>query len=116
MRIISATTAIGDEVVNPAGEDLGEVEEIMFDVNTGRITYAVLSFGGILGLGEKYFAIPWEALTLHEEHKHFVLNVPKEVLKNAEGFDKDNWPDFANPDWNIRTYEYYGYKPFWEMS
>lgn len=116
MRVISATTAIDDQVVNTAGDDLGEIEEIMIDINSGRIAYAVLSFGGILGLGEKYFAIPWEALDLHEEHKHFVLNVPKEVLENAEGFDKDNWPDFANPDWNLRTYEYYGYEPYWTTA
>ncbi|MBZ0303832.1 MAG: PRC-barrel domain-containing protein, partial [Anaerolineae bacterium] len=61
--LLSATTLIGDGVKNSAGEDLGKLTEIMLDVESGRVAYAVLSFGGVLGLGNKLFAIPWEALT-----------------------------------------------------
>jgi sporulation protein YlmC with PRC-barrel domain len=95
-HVMSASTLIGDKVVNEAGEDLGKVEEIMLHVPSGRIAYAVLSFGGFLGMGDKLFAIPWEALKLNEESKCFVLGVDKERLKNAPGFDKNNWPDMAS--------------------
>ncbi len=64
MRVLSASTLTGDRVRNAAGEDLGKVEEIMLDVPGGRIAYAVLSFGGMLGIGDKLFAVPWSALRL----------------------------------------------------
>lgn len=95
--MISATTAIGDAVVNDAGEDLGKIEEIMLDVASGKIGYAVLSFGGFMGMGDRYFAVPWETLSLDEKNHRFMLNVPKAKLEQAPGFDKDRWPNFADP-------------------
>src|SRR5512146_2098640 len=96
-RVLSAGTLTGDHVRNSAGEDLGKIEEIMIDVPTGRVAYAVLSFGGFLGLGDKLFAIPWDPLSLDETTHKFLLNVPKSRLENAPGFDKNNWPDMADP-------------------
>src|SRR5438105_9704065 len=96
-RVMSAGTLAGDHVRNAAGDDLGKLEEIMLDVPTGRVAYAVLSFGGFLGMGNKLFAVPWDALTLDEENHEFILNVDKQTLDNAPGFDKDNWPDMADP-------------------
>lgn len=114
-QVLSATTLMGDRVVNPQGEDLGKIEEFMLDLDTGRINYAVLSFGGFLGLGDKLFAIPWEALTINTDDHTFILNVEKEQLKNAPGFDKDNWPDQAQYEagWLLDVYNYYGYTPYW---
>ena len=113
-RVMSAGTLAGDRVRNSAGEDLGKIEEIMLDVPTGRVAYAVLSFGGFLGLGNKLFAVPWEALTLNERDHEFILNVDKEQLESAPGFDKDNWPDMADPQWGSQVFQHYGYKPYWE--
>ena len=114
-RVLSATTIIGDKVVNTAGEQLGSITELMIDLDGGLIAYAVLSFGGILGMGNKLFAIPWEALTLDAENHTFILDVDKEVLKEAPGFDKDHWPDNAKYEagWLLGVYEYYGYSPYW---
>src|ERR1051325_8418689 len=98
-RVMSAGTLSGDRVRNSAGEDLGKIEEIMLDVPSGRVAYAVLSFGGFLGMGNKLFAVPWQALTLNERDHEFILNVEKQQLENAPGFDKDNWPDMADPKW-----------------
>jgi sporulation protein YlmC with PRC-barrel domain len=98
--IISAGTLMGDAVRNSAGEGLGKIEEIMIDVNNGKIAYAVLSFGGFLGIGDKLFAVPWDALTLNSASQEFILDVDKEVLENAPGFDKDNWPDMADSTWH----------------
>jgi sporulation protein YlmC with PRC-barrel domain len=111
---LSATSLIGDGVVNPQGQDLGKVEDIMIDINSGKVAYAVLSFGGFLGLGEKLFAIPWQAMTLDTDRKVFILNVEKDTLEKAPGFDKDNWPQTNDTDWLTGIYDYYGYKPYWD--
>lgn len=113
-RVLSASTLENEKVVNAAGENLGRIEDYMIDLNNGRIAYCVLSFGGFLGMGDKLFAIPWQAMTLDTENKCFILNIDKERLKNAPGFDKDNWPDTTNPEWGTRIYSYYGVKPYWE--
>jgi sporulation protein YlmC with PRC-barrel domain len=113
-RVLGASTLKGDKVINLQGENLGDIQEIMIDLERGRVAYAVLSFGGFLGLGDKLFAIPWEALTIDMAEKRFVLNVDKELLKRAPGFDKDRWPDMTDPAWGAELYTYYGYKPYWD--
>lgn len=113
-RVMSASSLTGDRVRNSADEDLGKVHDIMIDVPTGRIAYAVLSFGGVLGVGSKLFAVPWSALTLDEDEKEFVLDIDKRRLENAPGFDKDNWPDMADASWRNEVYNFYGAEPYWE--
>ena len=111
--VLSATTLIGDDVRNPDGENLGKLHEIMLDLDSGKISYAVLSFGGLLGMGNKLFAIPWDALTLSPHEHKFVLDVPRDRLEKAPGFDKDNWPDFADRTWGTSLHAYYGREPYW---
>lgn len=113
-RVLSASSLAGDSVRNTAGESLGKIEDLMIDIPSGRVAYAVLSFGGFLGMGNKLFAVPWNAFTLDEEHKEFILDVDKKVLENAPGFDKDNWPDMADPSFGKQIYGHYGYTPYWE--
>jgi len=113
--IYRASKLIGADVENLQGEKLGDIKDVVLDPETGRITYAVLSFGGFMGLGEKYFAIPWSALTSKGGEKgDFVLNVDKDKLKNAPGFDKNNWPNMADRHWAQQVYTYYGITPYWE--
>jgi sporulation protein YlmC with PRC-barrel domain len=111
----SASTIIGNRVVNPEGEELGSIKDLMIDLDDEQIAYAVLSFGGFLGLGDKLFAIPLESLTFEAEDNTAILDVDKEMLKNAPGFDKDRWPDTAQYEagWLLDIYEYYGYSPYW---
>jgi sporulation protein YlmC with PRC-barrel domain len=106
-KVLSATTIIGDSVRNLAGEDLGEIEELMIDTQDGCIRYAVLSFGGILGIGDKLFAVTWNALQIRPEEHAFILDVKKEQLENAPGFDKDNWPDMSDPAFVSMVHSYY---------
>ena len=113
-RIMAADTLEGDKVVNATGEDLGELRDIMIDVPSGRVAYAVLSFGGFLGMGDKLFAIPWQALQLDTENHCFVLNVSKERLRDAPGFDKDHWPSMADQRWATDLHRYYETRPYWE--
>jgi sporulation protein YlmC with PRC-barrel domain len=115
-RVMSASSLSGDRVRNSAGEDLGKLKELMIDVPSGRIAYAVLSFGGVLGLGDKLFAVPFDALVLDEDEKDFILNADKATLENAPGFDKDNWPDMADQGWGSQIYRHYGIQPYWERA
>ena len=101
------STIIGQKVANEQGQNLGEVQDIVIDPQTGQIAYAVLSFGGFLGIGDKYFAIPWQSLHQGKKGDNLVLNVEKERLKSAPGFDKNHWPDL-NPQWAAQINEFYG--------
>jgi sporulation protein YlmC with PRC-barrel domain len=107
-RLMGADTLIGEDVYNRQDEDLGDIKEIMIDMHTGQIAYAVLSFGGILGMGEKLFAVPWQSLQLDTGNKRFVLDYSKEQLKAAPGFDKDNWPDLADAEFGGQIHGFYG--------
>lgn len=106
--LMGADTLIGDQVYNLQNERLGELKEIMLDMRTGRVAYAVMAAGGVFSLGERLFAIPWDALTLDTVNKRFTLAVPKERIENAPGFDTDHWPDMANPQWASQIKDYYG--------
>lgn len=112
--VLSATTLIGDRVMNRSGEDLGKIEELMIDLERGKVAYAVLSFGGFLGMGDKLFAIPFQSLKLDNDRNSFVLDVNKDRLKNAPGFDKNNWPSTADRTWGNQIHSYYGQRPYWE--
>ncbi|MCA1245362.1 PRC-barrel domain-containing protein [Massilia sp. MS-15] len=109
--LMGAETLIGDSVVNAHEEDLGDIKEIMLDMQTGQVAYAVLAFGGFLGIGEKLFAVPWQALHLDTANKRMVLNIDKERLKQAPGFDKDAWPDMGDVGWASSVHGFYGTDP-----
>lgn len=111
---LSASTLTGDKIRNADGDNLGHLEEIVIDLDSGRVSYAVLASGGFLGLGDKLFAIPWDMLTVDTENKEVIVDVSKEILENAPGFDKDNWPNIHDRSWVEDVYRYYGHDPFWE--
>lgn len=112
--VLSATSLIGTPIVNKMGEDLGEVKEIMLDTAHGKISYVVISFGGFLGLGDKLFAIPMEAFKVDTVGEKLILNVEKDKLKDAPGFDKDNWPETQDYKYHDEIYSFYGYEPYWK--
>jgi sporulation protein YlmC with PRC-barrel domain len=114
--VLSASTLAGDSVRNAAGEDLGKIDEIMIDIPSGRVAYAVLSFGGFLGMGDKLFAVPWNALKVDEDEKCFILNVDRRTIEQAPGFDKDNWPDMSDTGWGTQITAYYQVEPYWEKG
>lgn len=115
-NVLSASNLIGKNIYNLEGEKLGEIKDVMLDVDLGRVAYAVLSFGGFLGMGDKLFAIPFEAFRLDATEDRIVLNVPKETLKNAPGFERDRWPSTADRRWATQIHEHYGYRPYWETE
>lgn len=95
-----ATTLIGRNVQTPKGDSLGDLKDIVVDSKTGEVRYGVLSFGGMMGVGDKYFAVPMDQFKMQPGSDKFTLDCDKEQLKKASGFDKDRWPDKANPNWN----------------
>jgi sporulation protein YlmC with PRC-barrel domain len=105
--LMGANTLIGNYVYNEKEEELGNIKEIMLDTQRGNVRYAVLSSGGFLGMGDKLFAVPWSALTLDTENQRFILNVEADDLKNAPGFDKDQWPNMADTAWEEGIHSYY---------
>ena len=107
-RLMGADTLIGDDVYNTKDEDLGDIKEIMLDMQTGKVAYAVLTFGGFLGMGEKLFAVPWEALKLDTANHRFTLDIDKDRLKDAPGFDADHWPAMADTAWATGVHKFYG--------
>ncbi|WP_018608663.1 PRC-barrel domain-containing protein [Uliginosibacterium gangwonense] len=107
-RVLSASSLSSDDVYNPKGEKLGSIKELMLDIESGKICYAVLSFGGFLSIGEKLFAVPWSALAVDTGNKRIVMDTDEERLKNAPGFDSDKWPNMADSTWEKSVHAYYG--------
>lgn len=113
--VVSASKFIGEAVVNHQKESVGKIQDLVFDTERGTMAYVVLSFGGIMGMGNKLFAVPWKAFEISPTDHRVVLGVDKEKLKNAPGFDQDHWPDFADRSWGERVHGYYGYPTGWNM-
>jgi len=107
-HLMGADTLMGEDVYNRQEEDLGDIKEFMIDMQSGKIAYAVLSFGGIMGMGNKLFAVPFQALQLDTVNKRFILDVAKERLENAPGFDKDRWPDMASAEFGTQVSSFWG--------
>lgn len=105
-ELMGANTLTGEDVYNVQEERLGDIKEFMLDMRTGKVAYAVLSVGGVFTLGEKLFAVPWDALTLDTVNKRFILDVAKDRFESAPGFDSNEWPDMVDQSWvdSVRTY------------
>jgi sporulation protein YlmC with PRC-barrel domain len=112
-NVLSSTSLKGAKVLNQDGEKIGKIHELMIDLDYGLISYAVLQFGGVMGIKDKLFAIPWDAFNVEEDGKKFILNVSKRALEEAQGFDQDNWPQTADYKWLRQTYDYYNAEPYW---
>src|SRR5438445_13888150 len=102
-----ATALLNDRVRNNAGEDVGKIEDIVLDPNSGTIRYAILSFSSMPGMGDRLFAIPWTLLNVSPSREYTVLNIDKSRLAGAPGFTRDHWPDVADPAWQRQIHEYY---------
>ncbi|MEQ8809930.1 MAG: PRC-barrel domain-containing protein [Imperialibacter sp.] len=106
LKFLTASSIIGDKVVNNVGEEMGEIKDVMIDLTSGKIEYFVIELGGFLGMGEKYFAIPFPFLKVDGKKQAFVINQEADTLKNAPGFNKDHWPETNSHDFD-------GYNSYW---
>ena len=103
--VLKASDLIGTKVEGTDGKNLGSIKDLVIDPQSGDVQYAVLDFGGFAGIGDKYFAVPWEALRVGQDNKRLALDLHKKDLKDAPGFDKNNWPDLSEQQ--VVIYEFY---------
>ncbi len=106
--VFKASELIGMKVLGTDGKNLGDIKDLVINPDDGAIDYAVLDFGGFLGIKDKYFAIPWDALQVASDKSKILIDATKRDLKNAPGFDKNNWPDFGDLAQTTVIYEFYG--------
>lgn len=109
-KILSSSTITGQKVHNLKNENIGNIKDLMINPQTGEVVYAVLSFGGFLGIGDKYFAVPINALQFSDKDETIILDADKEKLENTPSFDKDNWPRTADDEFLNTVYGHYGLK------
>ncbi|MEI6095211.1 MAG: PRC-barrel domain-containing protein [Gammaproteobacteria bacterium] len=107
IHIVKASEITGTKVKNTAGENLGEINDVVIDKSQGKISYLVLDFGGLFGFGNKFFAMPWNLFTYDQEDGNYIIKLDKERLKNSPGFDKDNWPNFSEQAFVTSINKYY---------
>jgi len=112
-RLISSDKVDGTAVYNRQGERLGDVHSLMIDKYSGQVAYAVMSFGGFLGIGENYHPLPWKVLDYDTSLGGYVVDLDKEKLRGAPSFSRDQTPDWGSRDWDTRVHDYYGVPPSW---
>lgn len=115
-KVISILEIAKNSVVNQNGEDLGKIEDVMVDIECGRIPFAVISSGGLFSRDTRLYAVPWEAFSVSLHDRRLILNVSKDTMANAPSFHKNNWPNLTDLTWLKEIYRYYGFEPYWEES
>ncbi len=115
-RLIGSDKVEGTNVVRPNGETIGEIERVMINKRSGQVAYAVMSFGGFLGVGENYYPLPWSMLTYDENLDGYVVDLTEEQLRAApkltDAEDDDMW---ADRKWGRSVHDYYGVQPYWGL-
>lgn len=111
-----ASDLIGMEVKNAQGERIGEIKDVVIDMKSGRVAYAALDAGGILGTEDKLYAVPPTVLTQTGDEHWLVFNTDKQTLQTAPSFDKSNWPQANNQQFTTEVYRYYHQQPYWQSS
>lgn len=115
-RAVASGTLKGERIHNYAGEDLGKVDEIILDLDGGRIGYVVISLGGFLGIGDKLYAVPWELFSIRADEARLFLDIDKQMLLDAPGFERTKWPDMADEQWAAAIQSHYAQKPYWNRD
>src|SRR5580692_8945399 len=115
-RILATSALKGSRVGNFAGQDLGKVDDLVIDVNTGRLGYVIVSMGGFLGIGDKLFAVPWELFTVRVGDHEFLLDIEKQMLQDAPSFERTKWPDMSDDAWAASIHSHFAQKPYWNSD
>lgn len=109
-HLTSCDVLVGEPVVNGAGEALGELAHLMFDLASGRIAYVVIARGGVLGLGERLHAVPWSAVARDAQRQCLVVDIERDRMDRAPGFDPSRWPAMSDPAWQRSIEGFYSRK------
>ena len=114
--LIGSDKVEGTNVYGADQEKIGSIERVMIDKQSGKVAYAIISYGGFLGMGSTLHAIPWNALTLDTAEKCFRVDLDAQRIKDDPGFDKDHWPSMADTAWGTQLHEYYHRRPYWDAT
>jgi len=109
-QLISSDNVHGTNVYGAGDAKVGEIDHLMIDKSTGRVSYAIMSFGGFLGLGESHYPVPWNALKYDTALGGYRTGITEQQLRDAPEFERDPWNDRG---WETRTHEHYGVPPYW---
>ena len=110
-QLISSEDVEGTSVFGPNDAQIGEIDHLMIDKISGRVSYAVMSFGGFLGLGHSHYPVPWSALKYDTALSGYRTGITEQQLKDAPAFSDDSWSD---RNWETRTHQHYGVPTYWE--
>jgi sporulation protein YlmC with PRC-barrel domain len=114
LKLNTTHSLVKNGVMNDKGENLGKIEELLIDLETGQIMFAILSFGGF-GRSSKFFTVPWELLRFSAHDKKYILDIPRDIIEKGAGYDSmEKVLDKADTNWLGNKYEYYSNKPEWE--
>jgi sporulation protein YlmC with PRC-barrel domain len=111
--LIASSKVNGTSVYNTVGESVGSIDDIMIDKKTGKAAYAVVSWGGFLGMGSDYYPVPWSALKYDTRMEGYVTGITKAQLQGAPSFRRDTDPGWGNRDYETKVHDFYGVGPYW---
>jgi hypothetical protein len=114
-RLIASNKVEGTPVYNRQGERLGDVYNFMVDKHSGQVAYAVMSFGGFLGIGESYHPLPWKVLAYDVAMGGYVVDLDQQKLHDAPSFGRDETPDWNDRAWSGRVHDHYGVRPYRDL-
>jgi sporulation protein YlmC with PRC-barrel domain len=109
--LLGTTSFYGDSAYDRSGKFVGELEELVLDLGSGRVAFAVLAIGGFLGMRRKMVAVPWSMVTIDQIHQRCVINIDLSRLMDAPSLDEDPWPHMADGRWAAKVHDYFGCKP-----
>ncbi|WOJ91152.1 PRC-barrel domain-containing protein [Methylocapsa polymorpha] len=112
-NLISSEEVEGTTVYDPNGNEIGNIDHLMIDKLSGQVRYAIMSFGGFLGLGHSHYPLPWSSLTYDKQRDGYATNVTEQQLKDAPEFSDDSWKDRA---WETQMHQHYNVQPYWDET
>jgi hypothetical protein len=112
--LISSDKVEGTAVYNRAGEKLGSIHTLMIDKTSGKVAYAVMSFGGFLGIGDRYHPLPWSVLDYETSQGGYVVDLDRSKLEGAPTYGTSETPNWSDRSWGQQVHDYYGTRPYWE--
>ena len=115
-RVLATSTLKGSRIFNFAGEELGKVDDLVVDLDSGRLSYVVVSLGGFLGIRDKLFAVPWDLFSARPGDHQFYLDMDKQMLLDGPSFERSRWPDMSDAGWAAEIHSHYAQKPYWNSE
>ena len=112
--LISSDKVEGTAVYDRGGEKLGSIHSVMIDKISGKVAYAVMSFGGFLGMGDSYHPLPWHVLTYDTGQGGYVVDLDRNKLEEAPTYATSETPNWSDRRWGQQVHDYYGSRPYWE--